>query len=72
MKTKIAGVPVTVVSAEEAEKCEYVICAPADGRPRVPGSITVQCCKCGVSCWLAPSTPVKPAKICYNCMTRDA
>jgi len=73
MKVKIGGVPVHVLSPEECEKCDVVVCTPVAGYPvpPVPGAIKVACSRCDQLCWLALSSPVKPPKICIPCLIKQ-
>ena len=61
------GVPVKVVSEEEAEGCDYVVCMPA-GRSPFKDNQHGSCSKCGRAIMFRPHVPKKPPKICYACM----
>ena len=68
-KITIAGVPVTVISTEEAERVEFVMCMwVADlPIPSVPAQIRL-CCDCGALVWVASSSSRQPKPRCMPCV----
>jgi hypothetical protein len=67
-KVNVGGLSVEVVSNEEAEKADYVVCSP-EGPSPFTDNLIGNCCKCGVKVmyrWHAPRTP---KKICIFCVT---
>ena len=69
-KKIIAGVPVEIISDEEAEKCDYVVCMPLGPSP-FKDNLTGVCCKCGVKVMYRWHAPRKPPKICLDCAAKQ-
>lgn len=67
MKTNICGVPVTVVSDEEAETMDYVVCMPLGPSP-FDDNFKGVCCRCGIDVMYRWHAPRMPKKICLECM----
>lgn len=65
-KTNLFGIPVTVVSDEQAEKARMRVCAPWDS-PALPGDVKVACGTCGAALRMRPHPPFTPLKICIFC-----
>lgn len=66
----IDGVRIDVVDDATSERASYVVCTrviDAIGEPRVPNSYQIACCGCFQLVWVAPSSPLKPPKICVQC-----
>jgi hypothetical protein len=61
-------IPVTVVSDEEAETVDYVVCVPAGTPSPFSDNLTAFCCRCGVKVIHRWHAPRKPKKICLECM----
>ena len=59
--------PVTIVSDEEAEKVDFVVCMPF-GPSRFDDNLTDFCCECGVKVMYRWHAPRKPKKLCLDCM----
>lgn len=57
-------IPIKVVTPEEAEKCDFVVCGD---KAAVAGAYEAKCSKCSAKVFVAPSSPVKPPKICLSC-----
>lgn len=70
-KMKIHGVPVSVVSDEEAEECDFVVCAP-DGPSPFTDNFKGYCCACGRPIMYRWHAPRKPKKICLKCAADGA
>jgi hypothetical protein len=66
---KIAGVPVEIVSEEEAEDADYLVCMPNAPSPFDDNLIGV-CCKCGITVMYRWHAPKKPPKICLDCAVK--
>jgi len=59
---------IKVVSDEEAEECEYAVCASwATCAEYSDDNIKTNCCKCGAEIGHRPYAPTKPPKICLIC-----
>ena len=62
------GVPIKIVSDEEAEEASFVICVLRDQHPKhFDDDIVTTCAECGVSIRHRPTSPKKPKKICVTC-----
>jgi hypothetical protein len=57
---------IKVVSDEEAEKVDFVICMPV-GPSLFNDNLTARCCKCGTKVMYRWNAPRKPPKICIDC-----
>jgi hypothetical protein len=69
-KVKIGGLEVEVVSDEEAEAVDFVVCMPATTPSRFEDNLTGLCCVCGIKVIYRWHAPRKPPKICVECMTK--
>lgn len=67
-------VTLEVVSQEAAEGAQFVICMPAPaGAPLILADNAVAACHdCGQRIQHRPTAPVRPPKICLDCMTQRA
>ena len=65
---RICGVEVPVVSNEEAEQCDFVVCGSADQPNPWNDNIETVCCACGTPIIHRPHVPEKPPKICMQCV----
>ena len=65
-KIEIAGIPFEVISDEDAETVDYVVCMP-DGPSEFNDNFKGNCCKCGTRIMYRWYQPRKPAKICLEC-----
>lgn len=59
---------IKIVSDKEAEKADYVVCMPADSPTTFTDNLTGYCCKCGVKVMYRWHAPLKPKRICVNCV----
>lgn len=66
-RATIAGVDVLIVSAEEAETAEFVICAPVG---HFADDVRTHCLDCGAAVVHRPLAPRQPAKVCVACAAR--
>ena len=69
-KVKIAGVPVTVVSDEEAEKSDYVICMPWGTPSPFEDNLKGICSHCGIDVQYRWHAPRKPKRLCFKCWVK--
>ena len=69
-KVKIGDLEVEVVSDEEAEAVEYVVCMPASTPSPFKDNLTGFCCACGIKVIHRWHAPRKPPKICMECMIK--
>jgi len=59
---------VEVVSDEECERANYVVCALVRDEPSpVPNSYQTSCCECFRLIWVSPYSPLTPPKVCIEC-----
>ena len=59
--------PISIVSGEEAEAVDFVVCCRA-GRPSpFKDNVTGVCAHCGHAIFFRPYMPQKPQKICVEC-----
>lgn len=63
--------PITVVSGEDAEKAEFVICARKTTPAHFAGDDSGVCCACGEEVRFRPHAPKKPPKMCMECMIEN-
>jgi hypothetical protein len=64
--------PITIVSDEEAEKSDYLVCIRADMPSPFKDNLTGFCCKCGAKVQFRWHAPRKPKRICFLCVTEEA
>jgi hypothetical protein len=62
----IAGVPVTIVSDQEANEMDYLVCMP-DGPSQFTDNFKGVCSHCGVTVMYRWHAPRKPKRICIDC-----
>lgn len=60
-------VPIWVVSNEEAEQADYVVCAPAEWETPFADNEAGVCGDCGRAIQFRPHVPKRPPKICVQC-----
>ena len=61
-------IEVQIVDADEAENAAFVVC-PREGEVQPSYDIVKGvCAHCGTSIFYRPYTPVKPTKICIECV----
>ena len=61
---------VKVVSDEEAEQADMVVCLPDVGPRYFTDDVTAVCAECGVVIRHRPHVPKKPKKVCVHCALR--
>lgn len=66
----VGGLPVHVVEDEEAEKCDYLICVPAECDTPFTDNLTAFCCECGRKVQHRWHAPRKPKRICMECVVK--
>jgi hypothetical protein len=59
--------PFEVVSIEDAEKADAVICAPADTPTPWPDNVRTTCHDCDTPIIHRPYIPAQPMKLCFAC-----
>lgn len=62
---------IEVVSQEEAENCDYIICAPVGTDTPFIDNVFDVCCKCGTMVFLRPHSPKKPLRVCLKCFSKQ-
>jgi hypothetical protein len=58
---------ILVVSPEEAEKCEYLICVRTTVPAYFPDDLIGECCSCQQPVRYRPTSPKAPPRICMEC-----
>jgi hypothetical protein len=62
--------PIKVVSQEEAEQSDMVICCPI-GSPRYfDDDVETTCAECGTGIFHRPHVPKRPKKVCLDCAVK--
>ncbi len=61
---------INVVSDEEAEQADMVICLPDDGPRYFTDDVTSVCAECGIVIRHRPHVPKRPKKVCIHCALR--
>ena len=61
---------VKVVSKEEAEEADLIVCAPWENCVYFEDDVKTSCADCGRAIGHRPHAPKKPPKICLECMMR--
>jgi hypothetical protein len=56
-----------LVSAEEAEATDYLVCIPWVGEHYFDDDVKASCVSCGIEVRHRPHAPKKPARICMMC-----
>jgi acetyl-CoA carboxylase beta subunit len=71
MEREIGNVPknIQVVSQEEAEKADVVICMRVDQttKHRFDDNVFTKCAQCKADIYHRPHAPVAPMKVCVRC-----
>lgn len=62
---------VKVVSDEEAERADYLVCLRADLPTPFDDNETGECCKCGVAVQFRPYSPKAPPRVCFECFQKS-
>ncbi len=65
---EIKGIQCQIVSPEDAEKSDFVVCAPETVPLYFPDNLTGECADCGDPIQWRPHAPRTPPKICMRCM----
>jgi hypothetical protein len=65
----IAGIPVTVVSNDEAETAQLVVCMPKGTSSPFTDNLEGECSACGCEIIFRPHVPSRPPKVCLGCAT---
>jgi len=65
-KIKIGGLEIPVVSDEQADECDFLVCSPLGPSP-FDDNLIGACCKCGVTVMYRWHAPRKPKRICLDC-----
>ena len=68
-KITLGGIPVTVISDEDTEKVDYVVCLPVGPSP-FDDNLTGVCSHCGIKIMFRPYMPKTPPKICIHCAAK--
>jgi len=58
---------IPVISDEDAEKCDFLVCMPQGPSP-FDDNLVGECCMCGIRVMYRWHAPRKPKRICLNCM----
>jgi hypothetical protein len=58
---------IQVVSDEEAEQADMVICLPDSGPRYFADDVRATCAICGIPIRHRPHVPKRPPKVCINC-----
>ena len=66
-KLQLGPLKIPVVSDEEAEQCDFLVCAPFGPSP-FTDNLKGTCCKCGIPVMYRWHAPRKPKRICIDCM----
>ena len=61
---------INVVSDEEAEKSDFVVCMPKGPSP-FKDNFTGNCCQCGIEVMYRWHAPRRPKKICLDCAVKQ-
>ncbi len=61
-----------VVSDEEAEKMDYLVCMPATAGSPFDDNLTGFCSECGVKVIFRWHAPRQPKRICIRCVPKVA
>lgn len=69
-KAKIGGLEIPLVSDEQAEKCDYLVCTLADFPTPFTDNLTGFCCECGRKVQFRWHAPRKPKRICMECVVK--
>jgi len=59
--------PIKVVSEEEAEEAELVVCCTIGMTRYFDNDVETVCAQCGTGIFHRPHAPRKPKKVCLNC-----
>ena len=70
-KLEVGGLKIPVVSDDEAEQCDYLVCMPFGPSP-FDDNLKGVCCKCGIDVMYRWHAPRKPKRICLECMASES
>jgi hypothetical protein len=56
-----------IVSDEEAESCDLVVCCRVGARTSFTDNIHTLCARCGFPIFHRPHAPKRPPKVCIEC-----
>ena len=70
IKRTIGDVPINVVSDEEANACDYLVCMPWGTPSPFDDNLKGICSHCGVTVMYRWHAPRKPKRICLECMLK--
>lgn len=70
-KVTLHGIPITIVSDDDAEDCEYLVCMPAGYPSKFTDNFKGFCCRCGCEVIYRWYAPRKPKRICVACMSKE-
>jgi len=62
---------IPIVSDEEAETADYVVCVPADTPSPFDDNLTGFCCECGIKVIYRWHAPRKPKRLCMDCFVKN-
>jgi hypothetical protein len=68
-KAQIGGLSIPVVSDKDAENCDYLVCMPW-GPSRFHDNLKGICSGCGITVMYRWHAPLKPKRICFDCMMK--
>jgi len=68
----VAGVPMRVVSDNEAENADYVVCMLEGTKSPFTDNLVGLCCRCGRRVIFRWHAPRNPKKICIECAPQIA
>ena len=70
IKSELADLPMEMVSAEEAEQANAVVCVRAgeEAEHYKRDNVYTNCAWCGAAITHRPHVPAKPVKVCVECM----
>ena len=63
--------PIEIVSEEEAEKADFVVCVRANQKTPFDDNETGVCSKCGEAVQFRPHAPKTPPRLCMECYFRS-
>ena len=67
VRRRIEELGIQVVSDEEAEEVDVVVCNTADIWSPFRDNVLTTCAECGAGIYHRPYMPKKPRKVCINC-----
>ena len=64
---KIAGREIPIISDDDAENVDFLVCSRARDELLLPDNFVGECCVCGVKVEYRWHAPRKPKRICMEC-----